>query len=70
MERKAAAVKRQLQRTTGGLCRCGGPRVYVAFLSFDSRNINGKRIRVQQIRSFCEIHGRAYAVRWKLELPE
>jgi hypothetical protein len=40
---------------------CGGPAVYSA----ESRW--GDNLRV---RALCEIHGRAFAIRWDVELPE
>jgi hypothetical protein len=59
---KSSHIERKLTRAAGGtLCRCGGPAVYIAHWT-------GRRAKC--LKALCEIHGRAYAIRWDLELPE
>jgi hypothetical protein len=49
----------------GTLCHCGAPRVFVARSSFLR-----KGTPVTRIRHLCELHGRAVAIRFGLEVEE
>lgn len=59
-------IERDLKRARGiEFCHCGGAAIYEAQSRF-------RRLGVAIVRSrtLCEFHGRAFAIRWELALPE
>jgi hypothetical protein len=60
-------LSRKLERARrDALCHCGWPRAYTA-TSVCSRP---GRPPIVRIRALCELHGVAFATRWRVEIPE
>jgi hypothetical protein len=58
---------REVFRTDGpAVCHCGGVATFKTYATYRRRNNSS----VARTRLLCEIHGRAFAIRWNLAIPE
>jgi hypothetical protein len=57
-------VRSMAHMRSPAFCHCGGVAVYTACSQFRRR-----KTPVARVRTLCEFHGRAFAVRWGLVLP-
>jgi hypothetical protein len=62
-------VLRRVRAGDSGKCHCGLRRAFVAVVTFEFRNRFGLLQTATHPHSFCSRHGRLYASKFKLVVP-